>query len=141
MSANASKVVAPRLAQHPLRTRAVAATFVWMVAAFLASADAARFDFDATGGRLPKDVRPEHYRLELALDPTAPRFTGVVDIDVEVVRPVDAIVLNAHGLTTTAAPRLLDPSGAERALAVIADEGQQQWRLATSPVTTFAAGR
>ena len=141
MPANASKVVAARLAQHPLRTRAIAATFVWAVAAFLASADAARFEFDATGGRLPKDVRPAHYRLELALDPTAPRFTGVVDIDVEVVRPVDAIVLNAHGLTATAAPRLLDPSGGERALAVMADEGQQQWRLATSPVTTFAAGR
>jgi aminopeptidase N len=112
-----------------------------MVAAFPASPDAARFEFNAAGGRLPKDVRPSHYRLELALDPAAPRFTGVVDIDVEVVRPVEAIVLNARGLTATSAPRLLEPSGAERSLAVTPDEGLQQWRLATSPATTFPAGR
>jgi aminopeptidase N len=112
---------------------------VLTLAALLPTADAA-IRFRRRRGSLPKDVRPAHYRLELALDPAMPRFTGIVEIDVEVVRPVDAIVLNAHGLTTTAAPRLLEPAGGERGLTVAADEGLQQWRLATSPVTTFPAG-
>ena len=60
--------------------RAVTATCVLALAALLPTADAARFDFDAAGGRLPKDVRPAHYRLELALDPATPRFTGIVEI-------------------------------------------------------------
>lgn len=132
-------VAVPAKPRRPL-CRAVTATWVLALAALLPTAGAARFDFDAAGGRLPKDVRPAHYRLQLALDPATPRFTGTVEIDVEVARPVDAIVLNARGLTPTAAPRLLAPTGGERVLTAAADEGLEQWRLATSPVTTFPAG-
>ena len=141
MPVNAGKLMAPRRAPLRLLRPAAAAACAGLALAFAMGAEAARFDFDATGGRLPKDVRPVHYRLELALDPATPRFTGAVEIDVDVVRPADAIVVNAHGLTPTAAPRLRGPTAEEHTLTVTADPGVQQWRLATSPVTTFAPGR
>ncbi len=48
--------------------------------------------------RLPRSVRPDRYRLELAPDLQAGRFDGTVDITVEVLEPVEEFRLNAAEL-------------------------------------------
>src|SRR3990170_2771099 len=45
--------------------------------------------------RLPTDVTPRRYALELAPDLDAATFAGTADIDVEVHEQVDSVVLNA----------------------------------------------
>ena len=54
-------------------------------------------------GRLPRQVHPTRYALELAVDPAQPRFSGRVRIDITVDEPTSAIVLNARGLTARGA--------------------------------------
>src|SRR5262245_31402430 len=49
--------------------------------------------------RLPGDVRPLRYGLELTLVPDQERLDGVVRVDAEVVKPTRVIWLNATGLT------------------------------------------
>ena len=68
-----------------------------------ASADLDRY-------RLPRTVVPSHYELELAPDLDAATFTGTARIDVEVVEPVDEIVLNALDLQIATAA-LIGPNG------------------------------
>lgn len=48
--------------------------------------------------RLPGDVRPARYALELTIVPDRERATGRVAIDAEVVRPARVVWLNATGL-------------------------------------------
>ncbi|MSP25501.1 MAG: hypothetical protein EXR75_10120 [Myxococcales bacterium] len=76
-----------------------------------------------TDGRLPAGVRPLRYRLELDVDPKAPRFSGVVHIEVELDRPEAAIILHAANL---------DIRGAE----LVTAEG----RIAVTTSTRHAAG-
>jgi aminopeptidase N len=66
-----------------------------------------RFSLDATPGKLPKDVVPLAYTIDLVpdLDRFAAAtgtddvpFDGAVDIDIQVRRPVSAVVLNAANL-------------------------------------------
>ncbi len=111
-----------------------------LAAAALGASAAPRFDFDRAGGRLPKDVKPNVVRLALELDPALETFSGSVQIDLEVRKAVQAIVLNAHQLTAVRA-RLIDAAGRERALAVKPDGKRQQWRLMTVPAASIAAGR
>ncbi|MEG0822784.1 MAG: M1 family metallopeptidase [Burkholderiaceae bacterium] len=115
---------------------------LWLCLSLLVAgaAQAARFDFDSAGGRLPKEVRPFHYRIALDLDPARSSFTGRSDIDLEVRQPVDAIVLNAHRLKPIAA-QLIDAKGASRPLTVVDIPERRQWRLATQPAAPLAAGR
>lgn len=47
-------------------------------------------------GRLPGDVRPTHYDLELSIDPRKPSFSGKVSIDIELDAERDTIWL--HGI-------------------------------------------
>jgi aminopeptidase N len=54
-------------------------------------------------GRLPVTVTPERYRLELRIDPTQPRFSGVTTIQVTVREPTWHVVLNARGMSITRA--------------------------------------
>lgn len=77
-----------------LRLTAVMVLLLWM-----AAASAARFDFDATPGRLPKDVVPVHYALAFELDPAEPTFKGTAEIEITVRRPVQEIVLQGLALT------------------------------------------
>jgi len=49
-------------------------------------------------GRLPTWERPHHYTLALDIDPSAPRFSGEVEIDVAIDKPTAAFVLHAAGL-------------------------------------------
>lgn len=46
-------------------------------------------------GRLPDLATPTHYALDLTVDPTKPRFTGVVRIDIDIPKTTSFIVL--HG--------------------------------------------
>jgi aminopeptidase N len=87
-----------------------------------------RFTFDATPGQLPKDVVPSEYRLALDLDPARETFTGVVDIAVNVRRPVEAIVLNAFELT--AGEITLTGPGGPRPMKATDDKTKRQWRIA-----------
>jgi alanyl aminopeptidase len=48
--------------------------------------------------RLPGDVRPVDYRLEVEVDPSADRFRGHVAIEVEVVRAAPVVWLHARDL-------------------------------------------
>jgi aminopeptidase N len=48
--------------------------------------------------QLPTGVRPLHYRLAITPDAEALRFTGAVTIDIQVLRPVESITLNAADL-------------------------------------------
>ena len=53
-------------------------------------------------GQLPDTVRPTHYLLDLTIDPTAPRFSGNVEIDVEIKKPAREIYLHGRELTVDA---------------------------------------
>src|ERR1022692_4462278 len=45
--------------------------------------------------RLGNSVLPQHYAVELTLEPGKDTFSGIVDIDVDVRQPQDTIWLNA----------------------------------------------
>jgi alanyl aminopeptidase len=49
-------------------------------------------------GRLPASVRPTGYALDLVIDPSKPRFSGRVRIDVTLAEPMRGIVLHGRGL-------------------------------------------
>ncbi|MBK5223095.1 MAG: ERAP1-like C-terminal domain-containing protein [Acidimicrobiia bacterium] len=98
------------------------------------STDTARY-------RLPRSVVPSHYDLVLEPDLDAATFIGSVRVDVEVVEPVDEIVLNALDLEIGTAS-LVGPNGTtlvgtvtydpdtERALIGLDDAAAPgQWRL------------
>jgi alanyl aminopeptidase len=55
----------------------------------------------APDGRLPGDVEPVSYRLELELVPAQTAFSGHAHIELEVHRPVQVIYLHAKGLALT----------------------------------------
>lgn len=54
-------------------------------------------------GRLPSDVRPLRYALDLAIDPTSERFTGAAEIDVSLPAQTRTIYLHGKGLDVTTA--------------------------------------
>src|SRR5262245_9650226 len=54
-------------------------------------------------GRLPRQVHPTRYALDLVVDPRQARFSGKARIDVTVDEPTSAVVMNARGLTVTGA--------------------------------------
>jgi hypothetical protein len=104
--------------------------FLVVAATFLAAQTQAqpRFTFDTTPGPLGKDVVPSEYRLALDLHPAKETFAGVVDISLKVRRPVDAIVLNAFGLT--AGDIALTGPGGARPMTATDDTTKRQWRIA-----------
>ena len=72
-----------------------------------------RFSFENTPGKLPKDVRPIAYRVDLDLTPELAKipaatgkpelaFTGKAQVEFEVLKTTDAITLNALDLTFNA---------------------------------------
>jgi aminopeptidase N len=111
---------------------------VVLCAGLVAPALAARFDFDATPGRLPKDVVPALYRLAFDVDPAAEDFGGRAQIELDVRRPVTSITVNALGLRASSA-RLRGADG-ERALAVAEDAARGQWRLSWPGDAPLAPG-
>jgi len=64
------------------------------------------FEFAATPGKLPKDIVPRHYAIEIQPDLEKFSFRGSVIVDLEVLKPAKEIVLNAHDLEITKATLL-----------------------------------
>ena len=70
---------------------------------------------------LPKNVRPLHYRLTLTPDLAEATFSGEVSIDLDILEPTDAVVLNAIELDVASGSlRLAD--GSKRVGEVALDE-------------------
>jgi len=113
-----------------------------LLAAFAAAVCAAhalaepRFAFANTPGKLPKDVVPSHYALRIA--PGTDRFEAEADIDIDVKRPVHAIVLNASELSFKSV-KLRASAGKETTLAPTFDPQQGMVALAP-PQGPIAAG-
>lgn len=61
------------------------------------------FSFDATPGKLPKDIVPRHYAVEIVPDVEKRTHTGAVTIELEIRRPTKRIVLNAFKVEVTRA--------------------------------------
>src|SRR5690349_21140689 len=49
--------------------------------------------------RLPEGAKPVRYAVELTLDPSAEQFSGVIDIELQVTKPLSVLWLNARELT------------------------------------------
>ncbi len=79
----------------------------------------------ADAHRLPRNVEPTAYRLELTPDLNAARFSGSVEIDVRVHEETDRLVLNAAELEVTAASVLAPAGGAIEAEASL-DEAAER---------------
>ena len=107
---------------------------------FATSATAARFDFDSTPGRLPKDVVPTHYTLRFDLDPARATFTGQAEIDLTVRRPTSSIVLQATELDAAQAA-LSDPSGTSRDVVIATDKDAGLWRISRKSGEPLPPGR
>ncbi|HEY0093653.1 MAG TPA: M1 family peptidase, partial [Archangium sp.] len=58
--------------------------------------------------RLPAHVRPTGYTVELTIDPAAPTFQGVVDLDLEVKEATEALWLHGRHLTVREAALTVD---------------------------------
>jgi aminopeptidase N len=63
----------------------------------------ARYSFNSTPGRLPKDVVPMHYKIDLKPDLTKLRVAGSETIDIKVIKPTNQVVLNAVDMTIDSA--------------------------------------
>jgi len=74
-------------------------------------------------GRLPATVTPERYRLELRIDPTQPRFSGVTTIRVTVREPTFHVVLNARGMSILRANAIVGGAELEATAALRAPSG------------------
>ena len=88
--------------------RSLAICWTVVVAFWLAGAPAQGSDGDGSAGKLPAEVVPLGYRIDLV--PDLPQleaasghehvgFSGTVQIDIEVRQPVEAIVLNANDIS------------------------------------------
>jgi len=61
------------------------------------------FDFDSTPGKLPKEVVPEEYSIQIKPDLAKLTFTGSETVKLNVRRPVRQLVLNSADLTVSTA--------------------------------------
>jgi aminopeptidase N len=78
-----------------MRPLLLAAVVVTLAANMLPAAQAALAPAVLTTTQLPRSVRPVHYDVALTPDAKALRFTGKVNITLEVLQPTDSITLNA----------------------------------------------
>ena len=118
--------------------RAAVDTLVLAGALLLCFASASaepRFSFAKTPGKLPKDVVPRHYALRIVPATTYDRFDAEAVIDIEVARPVRAIVVNAAELTFKSV-RLRASTGDEASLTPSLDPQRETVTLApaTAPI-------
>ena len=96
-------------------------------AALIASAVGARaeapFSFAATPGKLPKDVVPVQYAAHLIPDVAANTFLGSETIEIDVLKPTSAIMLNVANIAIDSAT--LSGKGPERKLAPVLDHDNE----------------
>jgi aminopeptidase N len=95
---------------------ALAAAAVALAAGFGARAEKP-FSFDATPGKLPKDVRPAAYRIDLVPDLDKLTFTGSEEVDIALAKPTATITLNVNGLAFQSVA-LKGEDGARAAVAI-----------------------
>jgi aminopeptidase N len=111
---------------------------LYLAASLVALATAARaeapFNFDRTPGKLPKNVVPSAYTIDIAPDLTKLTLAGSESIEIEVRQATPAITLNQAGLTLTRAT-LEDGSAAK----ITEDEKAQTATLTFA--TPVAAGK
>ncbi|MCE9521657.1 MAG: M1 family metallopeptidase [Alphaproteobacteria bacterium] len=55
-------------------------------------------DPNAPLGQLPDTVTPEHYRIDLTIRPDQPRYSGIVEIDLDLKVPQKTVYLHGHNL-------------------------------------------
>jgi len=77
--------------------------FFYLAAGVLTSSAESPFKFESTRGKLPKNVVPRHYAINLQPDLENFITTGKVDINIEVLKPTREIVINALDLEITKA--------------------------------------
>ncbi|HTL26365.1 MAG TPA: M1 family peptidase, partial [Burkholderiales bacterium] len=87
-----------------------------------------RYSFQATPGKLPKDVVPSHYWLRLVPDLQKDRFDGRIEIEIEAARAVKTLTLNAANLTFKSA--VLATGGSEASLSASFDAANETVTLA-----------
>lgn len=98
-----------------------------------------RFDFDRTPGNLPKTVVPVRYELQLDLDPAQDTFTGRAAIEIEVLKPVAAIVLHARRLQARQVE--LRQGATVRTLHAGSGPIEQSWSLTPEDAAPITPGR
>ena len=76
--------------------------FGWFLGGALGCHAASLFSFAATPGKLPKDVVPAAYRIDMAPDLEHLKFTAREEIDVDVLKATDVITVDAVGLAIDA---------------------------------------
>ncbi len=57
--------------------------------------------------QLPGNVVPQSYRVDMKMDPDAEGFSGVVEIDVEILKPTDKIWLHGKHMTVASATAMI----------------------------------
>ena len=57
--------------------------------------------------QLPGNVVPQSYRVDMKMDPDAEGFNGVVEIDVEILKPTDKIWLHGKHMTVSSATAMI----------------------------------
>ena len=67
--------------------------------------------------QLPGNVVPQSYRVDMKMDPDAEGFSGVVEIDVEILKPTDKIWLHGKHMAVSSATAMID--GEEKSLVFI----------------------
>lgn len=82
----------------------------------------APFSFEATPGKLPKDIVPRNYRVRIEPDLKTLTIRGSVTIALDILKPTRRIVLNAHEVEITKATLLY---GENRALKPMLDANEQ----------------
>jgi aminopeptidase N len=107
--------------RHHAMPAAVAAALALAAGAALAEAP---FSFNATPGKLPKDIVPVQYSAHLVPDIEANTFRGEETVEIEVRKPTSTIMLNADQLEIDAAS--LSGNGIARTkLSPVLDREQQ----------------
>ena len=114
---------------------------LFMLALFAAGTVLAepRFSFQATPGKLPKDVVPAHYSMRFAPDLAKDRFDGRVEIEIDVAKPVKALTLNAANLTIRSA--VVVTSGVRVLLSASVDAANETVTLAPAAGVVILPGR
>src|SRR6266571_6003432 len=95
-----------------MRLCGVAATSVALSAIMLHAE--APFNFETTPGKLPKDVVPQSYDIQLKPNIEKLTFSGSEVVTVNVQKPVKTMTLNAKEITINAAKLLGTRSGIEQ---------------------------
>src|SRR5476649_781680 len=85
----------------------------------------APFNFQTTPGKLPKDIVPVSYDIQLKPNIEKRAFTGSETVALDIRKPAKAITLNANAIAISSAKLLGSNGQAEQAAAIKIDASQQ----------------